>query len=117
MKQFDIKLTNDQSGIDGIYNIYYYINALKYLAKIYNPKGLSVVQAKNLSYSELTNGSVVRIDVPDTVSKIVVEKVNLYDKTQLTFTNYSKNINYNGNNDGFVFNSSDNSFSFKSIFL
>ena len=113
MKQFDIRLTTDQSNIDGLYAIYYYIGTVRVVAKKYNSTGTSTIPATNLTHSELVNGPGVRVDVPDNISKFVIIKTSFYDRIPLTYTNYDKNTYYLGNNDGFIYNNINNTFSFK----
>ena len=45
MKQFDIRLTNNQPSVDGSYTIYYYIGTAKYVAKKYNLSGTAILPA------------------------------------------------------------------------
>jgi hypothetical protein len=67
-KYFDIRI--DVGGVvDGLYSIYYDAVSPSNYAKLYDPLG-STQNATGLTYIDLTTGTGVRVEVPDTLTTI-----------------------------------------------
>ena len=85
-RYFDIRISVG-GQVNGLYSIYYDSVSPSNYAKLYDPLG-STQNATGLTYTDLTTGSGVRIEVPDTLTSLI-----LFDSNNNFCTNLGEDPN------------------------